>query len=52
MTEKRKPVTKDAHILIRIDEKLKAKAQKAAFKAGLSLSDYIRELLKEKTSQA
>ncbi len=44
---KRKPMTQDKNILIRIDEKLKEKAQKAAFKRGLSLSDFIRLLLKE-----
>jgi antitoxin component of RelBE/YafQ-DinJ toxin-antitoxin module len=40
-------MTKDEKILLRIDDKLKAKAQKAAFKRGMSLSDFIRELLKE-----
>ncbi len=47
MAEKRKPMTQDKNILIRIDEKLKEKAQRAAFKKGLSLSDFIRLLLKE-----
>lgn len=47
MTKKRKPMTQDKTVLIRIDEQLKAKAQKAALKKGLSLSDFIRQLLKE-----
>jgi len=47
MTTKRKPMTQNKTIILRIDEKLKEKANKAAFKKGLSLSDFIRELLKE-----
>ena len=48
MPQKRKPMTQDKNIIIRIDERLKDKVQKAAYKAGLSLSDYIRQILKEK----
>jgi antitoxin component of RelBE/YafQ-DinJ toxin-antitoxin module len=47
MPTKRKPMTQDKTVLIRIDEKLKDKAQKAALKKGLSLSDFIRQLLKD-----
>lgn len=45
MSLKRKPVTKDNRIVLRIDDSLKERAQKAAFKAGKSLSDYLRDLL-------
>jgi antitoxin component of RelBE/YafQ-DinJ toxin-antitoxin module len=47
MAQKRKPVTKDNRIVLRIDDTLKDQAQKAAFKAGVSLSDYLRDLLKK-----
>lgn len=51
MPQKRKPMTQDTNILIRINRPLKDKVQKAAFKAGVSLSDYIRDLLKEKVEK-
>ena len=51
MAQKRKPVTKDNRIVLRIDDKLKDMAQRAAFKAGKSLSDYLRDLLEKNVTK-
>lgn len=40
-------MTKDKQVILRIDEKLKERAQKKAFEDGKSLSDLIRELLEK-----
>lgn len=37
-------MTKDTQIIIRMNETLKDKLHKAAYKAGMSLSEYIRTL--------
>lgn len=47
MVQKRKPVTKDNRIVLRIDDRLKDAAIKAAGAAGKSLSDYLRDLLEK-----
>lgn len=39
-----KLMTKDTQIIIRMKEELKEKLHKAAYKAGVSLSEYIRTL--------
>ena len=47
MVQKRKPVTKDNRIVLRIDDRLKDAAIKAAGAAGKSLSDSLRDLLEK-----
>lgn len=51
MAIKRKPVTKDNRIVLRIDDKLKELAQRAAFAANKSLSDYLRDLLEREVTK-
>lgn len=51
MAIKRKPVTKDNRIVLRIDDKLKELAQRAAFDANKSLSDYLRDLLEREVTK-
>lgn len=45
--KKYKRMTKDTQIIVRMNEKLKAQLQKAAHRAGISLSEYMRTLGEE-----
>lgn len=45
--KKRKPLTKDTQVIVRMSAKDKDRYTKDAFKAGLSLSEYIRSLLEK-----
>lgn len=49
---KRKAVSKDEIVNIRIGAALKTKAQRLAAKEDRTLSEYIRELLRTKVAEA